>query len=43
MLLPHLGSATTETRAVMAELALANCVAVLSGEAPKTPIALPAG
>jgi len=42
MLLPHLGSATTETRAVMAELALANCLAVLAGEAPKTPITLPA-
>lgn len=41
MLLPHLGSATTETRAVMAELALANCVAVLKGEPPKTPIPLP--
>ena len=41
MLLPHLGSATTETRAVMAELALANCVAVLTGEPPKTPIPLP--
>ncbi|MCB9630158.1 MAG: D-glycerate dehydrogenase [Sandaracinaceae bacterium] len=38
MLLPHLGSATTETRAVMAELALANCLAVLAGEQPKTPI-----
>ena len=41
MLLPHLGSATTETRAVMAELALANCVAVLAGQPPKTPIPLP--
>ncbi len=42
MLLPHLGSATTETRAVMAELALANCLAVLAGQPPKTPIPLPA-
>lgn len=41
MLLPHLGSATTETRAVMAELALANCLAVLAGQPPKTPIPLP--
>ncbi|MCA9577300.1 MAG: D-glycerate dehydrogenase [Polyangiales bacterium] len=41
MLLPHLGSATTETRAVMAELALRNCVAVLQGRPPETPITLP--
>lgn len=41
MLLPHLGSATTETRALMAELALRNCLAVLAGKRPETPIALP--
>ncbi len=38
MLLPHLGSATTDTRAVMAELALRNCAAVLAGRPPETPI-----
>ena len=42
ILLPPLRSATTETRAVMAELALANCLAVLAGQPPKTPIPLPA-
>ena len=38
MLLPHLGSATRETRAIMAKLALDNCLAVLRGEEALTPI-----
>jgi glyoxylate reductase len=38
VLLPHLGSATSEARSAMAELACANIVAVLSGEPPLTPI-----
>lgn len=38
VLLPHLGSATIETRTAMAELAAANALAVLAGEPPLTPI-----
>ncbi len=38
VLLPHLGSATTETRAAMAELAADNALAVLCGDAPITPV-----
>lgn len=38
VLAPHLGSATTETRTRMAELAVENVVAVLSGQDPRTPI-----
>ena len=38
VLLPHLGSATTETRAAMAELAADNALAVLRGDAPITPV-----
>jgi glyoxylate reductase len=38
ILIPHLGSATTETRTAMADLAVANVVAVLSGEPPLTPV-----
>ena len=38
VLLPHLGSATIETRTSMATLAAANVVAVLNGETPPTPI-----
>jgi glyoxylate reductase len=38
VLVPHLGSATTETRTAMADLAAANVVAVLSGEPPLTPV-----
>lgn len=38
VLAPHLGSATTETRNAMADLAARNIVAVLSGEAPITPV-----
>jgi glyoxylate reductase len=37
-LVPHLGSATRETRTAMAELAAANVIAVLAGEAPQTPV-----
>ncbi|MGP4019980.1 2-hydroxyacid dehydrogenase [Saccharopolyspora sp. 5N708] len=35
---PHLGSATTETRTAMAELAARNVVEVLSGNEPVTPV-----
>jgi glyoxylate reductase len=38
VLIPHLGSATVETRTAMAELAAANVVAVLAGDAPPTPV-----
>jgi glyoxylate reductase len=38
VLIPHLGSATVETRAAMATLAAGNTVAVLSGRPPLTPI-----
>ncbi|MBK8869113.1 MAG: D-glycerate dehydrogenase [Dermatophilaceae bacterium] len=38
VLLPHLGSATTETRAAMAQLAADNALAVLRGDAPLTPV-----
>jgi glyoxylate reductase len=38
VLAPHLGSATTETRTAMADLAVRNVVAVLSGQAPLTPV-----
>ena len=38
-LLPHLGSATVETRTAMAMLAADNALAVLSGEQPPAPIA----
>lgn len=38
VLAPHLGSATTETRTAMADLAVSNVLAVLSGRAPLTPV-----
>lgn len=38
LLVPHLGSGTTETRTAMAELAVNNVVNVLSGRPPLTPI-----
>ena len=38
VLVPHLGSATVETRRAMAELAAANALAVLAGDAPVTPV-----
>jgi glyoxylate reductase len=43
VLVPHLGSATQETRAAMARLAAHNAVNVLSGVQPPTPIPAPAG
>jgi glyoxylate reductase len=39
LLAPHLGSATTETRTAMADLAVRNAIAVLSGQPPLTPVA----
>lgn len=38
LLAPHLGSATTETRTGMADLAVTNVIAVLGGQAPITPV-----
>ena len=38
LLVPHLGSATTETRTAMADLAAENVIAVLGGNAPLTPV-----
>jgi glyoxylate reductase len=38
VLAPHLGSATTDTRTAMADLAARNVIAVLGGEPPLTPI-----
>jgi glyoxylate reductase len=38
VLLPHIGSATRRTREEMATLAARNVRAVLSGEAPLTPV-----
>jgi glyoxylate reductase len=38
VLLPHIGSATQETRRQMAAIAVANVQAVLKGEAPLTPV-----
>ena len=38
MLMPHIASATTETRTAMAALAVANVLAVLSGAPPLTPL-----
>jgi glyoxylate reductase len=38
VLLPHLGSATIETRTAMACLAAQNAIAVLKGEQPPTPV-----
>ena len=39
VLIPHLGSATVETRTAMAELAARNVVGVLTGTGPITPVA----
>ena len=39
VLVPHLGSATHETRGAMAALAARNAVAVLNGDGPLTPVA----
>lgn len=38
LLCPHLGSATSETRTAMADLAARNIVAVLTGQPPLTPV-----
>ena len=38
LLVPHLGSGTTETRTAMADLAVDNVVAVLAGRPPLTPV-----
>jgi len=38
LLVPHLGSATTETRTAMAGLAIDNVLAVLAGRPPLTPV-----
>jgi glyoxylate reductase len=38
LLVPHLGSGTTETRTAMADLAADNVLAVLDGRAPLTPV-----
>jgi glyoxylate reductase len=38
LLIPHLASATTETRTAMADLAASNALAVLAGQAPLTPV-----
>ncbi len=38
MLVPHLASATTETRTAMADLAVSNVLRVLEGQAPLTPV-----
>lgn len=42
VLVPHLGSATRETRTAMADLAVRNVVAVLTGQPPLTPVPPPA-
>jgi glyoxylate reductase len=38
VLLPHIGSATVETRTAMAQLAVDNCLAILNGKRPLTPV-----
>ena len=38
MLIPHIASATTETRTAMADLAVSNALAVLNGTRPLTPV-----
>ena len=38
LLIPHLASATTETRTAMADLAASNVIAVLEGRPPLTPV-----
>lgn len=38
LLIPHLASATTETRTAMADLAVGNVLAVLDGRPPLTPV-----
>lgn len=43
VILPHLGSATEETRAEMAKMVLSDVVAVLEGKAPRFAVAQPQG
>jgi glyoxylate reductase len=38
VLAPHIGSASADTRLHMANLAVDNCLAVLEGKAPLTPV-----
>ena len=38
LLIPHLASATTETRTAMADLAVSNVIAILNAQSPITPI-----
>jgi glyoxylate reductase len=38
LLVPHVGSATRETRTAMADLAVSNVLAVLAGKSPLTPV-----
>jgi glyoxylate reductase len=38
VVVPHIGSATVETRAAMAELAARNAIAIATGEEPPTPV-----
>ena len=38
LLIPHLASATTETRTGMADLAVSNAIAVVTGQPPLTPV-----
>ena len=38
VLAPHIASASAETRLKMATMAVENCLAVLEGEPPKTPV-----
>ncbi len=38
LLIPHLASATTETRTAMADLAVSNVLAVLEGQPALTPV-----
>jgi glyoxylate reductase len=38
LLAPHMASGTTETRTAMADLAVRNVIAVLTGQAPLTPV-----
>jgi len=40
LLVPHLGSGTTETRTALADLAAENVLAVLAGRPPVTPVAV---
>jgi glyoxylate reductase len=40
LLVPHLGSGTTETRTAMADLAVSNVIAILRGAPPITPVNL---